>query len=242
MSLGVALGDVRLEAVMADEEYFDPASEEFDDSGSDEDQDDVQDVGPGDNGEVDYQELYEKEKAERENLASLIGRQGQELGELRKMIQGSQKSEQEADPYEFFDEDTAKSIDKIVEKRVDERLKAANDKAEKKQLEADFGKVYAEYDVTEDNLTDLAYYASAKGCSLVEAANQLAQKGIIEKREKKRTSGGGVDHLKNAPSGMPKPVGGGGKPGSGRSPVKMTQEEWNNLTDEQRQAHLRKFG
>ncbi len=73
-----------------------------------------------------------------------------------------------------------------------------------------------------------------------EAANQLSQKGIIEKRGNKGPGikSSSVD-VSNSPKGMPKIP--GGKPGSGRNPVKMTQEEYNSLSDEEREAFQRKY-
>jgi len=191
--------------------------------------------------EVDYQALYEKEKQERENLATLIGRQGQELGDLRKMVQTIQKpgDEEEIDFENYFDDKTLKALDKVVEQRVESKLKAVNEMTEQQRLRQEFEAVSGEYDITEDNLTDLAYYAAAKKVSLSQAAAQLAKNGIIEKRNGAASIPKRNANLEGAPLGMPKVP--GGKPGVSLDPAKMKQEQWNALNPEQREAYLRKI-
>lgn len=189
--------------------------------------------------ETDYRALYEKEKQERENLTSLIGRQGQELGDLRKIVQTIQKpGEIETKIEDYFDADTLKAIDKVVEQRVEAKLKVAKETAEQESLRQDFKAVSAEYDITEDNLTDLAYYAAAKGISLSQAAAKLEKTGVIEKRNgaaiPKRNA-----NLEGAPLGMPKVP--GGKPGASLDPARMKQDQYNALNPEQREALLRKM-
>lgn len=192
--------------------------------------------------EVDYEALYkqsEQEKVqiaqERNNLASLMGRQSQELGELRK---ASQPVEKEIKSEDYFDETTSKVINKIVDQRVESRIKADRESRDKESLQKDFKSVYDQYDVTEENLTDLAYLASAKKISLPQAAEELAKKGIIEKRNKGVVSAAETTVKDGMPTGMPKVP---SEAGTAIDPRKMSTEQWSALSDEKRQELLAKY-
>lgn len=188
---------------------------------------------------VDFKALYEQEKQQRENLAAVLGRQGQELGELRKMIQGEKiEKAPELNPTEYFDLETAKAIEKVAEQKAKAMLESYQARQEEARLRNDFQGVYTDYDVTEENLSDLAYYASSKGVTIRQAAETLATKGIIEKRTIKATPGKSpVDHLKNAPM-APKVSGAVGK--GSTDPTRMSPEQWAALPADQREDYLRK--
>ncbi len=192
-----------------------------------------------DQSQVDYQSLYEKAETDRKNLESLIGRQGNELGQLRKLIEQNQSAgniPKEIDPYQYFDDDTVKAIDKIVEEKAQKLYESKSKETEDRQLRNDFQAVMNEYEVTDDNLADLAYYAASKGLNLKKAAEDLSKKQILNKRTTPRTQY--VSGI--APTGPPKVATSGSKDLG--EPAKMSLDQWQKLTNEQREAYLKKYG
>lgn len=203
------------------------------------DEDSADEQLAGDQSEVDYKSLYEKAEQDRKNLESLIGRQGNELGELRKLVEQNQKAGNlptDIDPYQYFDEDTVKAIDKIVEEKAQRLYESKTKEAEERNLRKDFEAVVNEYDITEENLSDLAFYAASKKVSIKSAAEELSKKQIINKRTKPRNqyvSGA-------APTGAPKIARDTGREVG--EPTKMSHDQWSKLTEEQREAYLKKYG
>jgi hypothetical protein len=184
-----------------------------------------------DQSQVDYQSLYEKAEQDRKNLESLIGRQGNELGELRELIKKSQIAGDvpaDIDPNQFFDEETLRAIDKIAENKAQRIYESKTKEAEEKNLKADFNAVVSEYEITEENLPDLAYYAATKGLPLKKAADELAKKQLLDKRTKPRTQN---NTFGAAPTGAPRVATSSG--GIARDPLKMSPEEFKKLSDEE---------
>jgi hypothetical protein len=190
--------------------------------------------------EIDYRELYERERSEREELASLMGRQANELGELRKMVEGSWGTdEDENNPAEYFDEDTRSALDKYIAEKAAEQFQRMKEAEQQQILRAEFGKVVERYEIGEQDLPDIAMYADRKNVSLSKAAEALSNMGIINRKTNGATSrraGGSVD-LDTAPRTGPKVR--NNRVAPSRDPNKMTTEEWGSLPEEKRMALLR---
>lgn len=191
-----------------------------------------------DQSQVDYKALYEQSEERSKNLESVLGRQGNELGELRELIKKSQSAGDvpaDIDPNQFFDEETLKVIDKIAENKAQRIYESKTKEVEERNLKADFEAVVNEYEITDENLPDLAYYASSKGLPLKKAAEELAKKQILNKRTKPRTQ----NISGAAPTGAPRVA---TSAGVSIDPGKISQDQYNKLTPEQREAYLRKYG
>jgi hypothetical protein len=185
---------------------------------------------------INYKALYEKERQERENLSSVLGRQGQEIGDLRKKIEGKEKPAEELDPYQYFDGETAKAIEKLTERKAMALLESYQQQQENARMQKDFQVVLDEYDVNQENLGDLAFYASSKGVTVRQAAEFLASKGIIEKRKSTTGKAGATSSLDKAPVGAPKVAKDAGRSVNAAT---MSQQQWNALSPDEREKYLR---
>lgn len=200
------------------------------------DADDTGSEGSSEEGdETDYRKLFEEQYKANQNLVSLLGRQGEELGELRKTKKADNDNDvDDVDYTDYFDDDTVKAIDRIVDRKVEQRLSAMNQSQQEKQLQAELVELNKSYDLNEDSIRALGFYVDAYGVSLTDAANELSQKGLLKAKSKNADGSKGVD-LKNAPRGATVK----GRGGSGtKKYTDMTPDEWSRLSDAEREKAM----
>lgn len=184
--------------------------------------------------EPDYKRLFEETNKRLENMESLMGRQAQEMGELRKGKIEKPAEEEQINYDEYFDEDSKKAIGSLVESEVERRLRVEKERRDEEALRSQFSELAGEYDISQDNLQDLAMYATSKGVSLKKAAEHLAKIGVMMKK------GNGQDRQvadpTKGPRGSHKVVGKGDKVSG--SITDESLEEWAARSPEERQRIL----
>ena len=184
--------------------------------------------------ELDYKSLYEQTNTRLENLEGLFGRQAEELGELRK---GKEKPAKDVSIDDYFDADSKKAISSLVESEVERRLRVEREQRENEDLRRQFNDLAGEYNISEENLQDLAIYASTKGVSLKKAADHLTKIGVMDKKNNSSNQQRQVADASKGPKGKSRVVGSGGK--VARNYSDMSNDEFGKLSEEEQEAALR---
>jgi len=181
-----------------------------------------------------------------DSAQSLIGKQGTELGELRKVkpAPAEEKKEEPYDKYDPYDEDNAKYFQQkwaqeAVEKRETE--KKANDskvKAEEDRLEmiGDFIKNHP--DKSKADLEKVAQFAYKNGIYNLEHADTVMNANESHSKETDKVPNGKKksEQIKEQVDTLTD-TGGGGKPEP--KYADKTQSEWGNIPKEEREQALR---